>query len=289
MKTLPEITIQRSQLIGKLVLDRDTTETLGHIHQLWLDTDTHQVDAIVCKSGFLKQNLQSFKWEQVEAIGEDSVLLVLSTEMPSDKFKGTEVVVGDELWTDAGNKAGTISDYCLNSQTGEVIFYLFVSNGWHGMTGGVYALEPEAVISVGTRRVIARDKQVRNAEQFAEGLSDKLAHAAKFLREDYAKTQQDIADVKKGSQSAVAQLQTTAGQIRSTLSGIVDQVEETTQQVTAQSKKKLSDVTEHLQEAAQKVATQVKEKAGDVQTDLEKNQASNLKETNHSVDDIEND
>jgi len=36
-------------------------------------------------------------------------------------------VIGHELWTNDGNKAGTITDYCFDLKTGAVMAYLFKS------------------------------------------------------------------------------------------------------------------------------------------------------------------
>ncbi len=286
MPMLPETIIQQSQLIGRLVLNRDSAEKIGQVRQFWVDTAKHQVDAVVCESGLLGRNVQFFRWEQVEAIGEDSLLLSLSAGPSSNQPEGAEVVVGHELWTDAGNKAGTLSDYCLDPQTGAVVAYLFVSNGWQGITDGTYVLMPDAVVSVGTKRLIAQEEPVKNAEQFSEGLSGKIAQAAEFLKKDYAQTQQDLAGFREGSQSAVSQFKTTAqqvtGQMQSKLSEVTGQVQETTQQVTTQAQEKLADATGHLRGAAQSAAAQVQKKAETIQTNLAKSQTSAPQEVNRS-------
>ncbi|MEA5503537.1 PRC-barrel domain-containing protein [Halotia wernerae UHCC 0503] len=177
---------------------------IGRVSRFWLDITNHRVAAIACKSGFLGRNVQFFGWQRIEAIGKDSILLSLPTESLTVKPDSTELVVGHELWTDAGNKAGNITDYCLDPQTGAVVAYLFRSNGWQGITDGTYILLPQAVISLGAKRLIAQAEQVQNAEQFSVGLSEKMAKAAEFIKEDYAQTRRNVVTVMEGSVAIAA-------------------------------------------------------------------------------------
>lgn len=291
MTTFSETVVQQSKLIGRLILNRYTAEEMGRVNQFWLDTSNHRVVAMSCKSGFLGRNIQFFRWEQIEAIGKDSILLSILTEPLIAKPDSTDLVVGHELWTDAGNKAGSITDYCLDPKTGVVVAYLFVSNGWQGLTDGTYLLLPQAVMSLGAKRLIAQAEQVQNAEQFSAGLSDKMAQAAEFLKEDYAQTRRDIAAVVESSQTTASQLQETtqqvAGQTQIKLTEVGGKVQQTTQQIAAQAQTKLTDVTGQLQDTAQTMAAQVKQKAATIQTQLETNRAStteeNLPEVSSSV------
>lgn len=280
MTTFSETVIQQSKLIGRLILNRDNAEEMGRVNQFWLDISKHRVAAMSCKSGFLGRNVQFFRWEQIEAIGKDSILLSILTEPLTVKPDSADLVVGHELWTDAGNKAGSITDYCLDPQTGVVVAYLFVSNGWQGITDGTYLLLPQAVISLGAKRLIAQAEQVQNAEQFSGGLSEKMAQAAEFLKEDYAQTRRDMAAVVEGSQTTASQLQVTTqqavGQTQTKLTEVGGKVQETTQQVAAQAQTKLTD-------AAQAIAAQVKQKAATIQTQLEANRASTTEESSSVV------
>ncbi len=242
MTTLPETAIQQSTLIGRLILNRDTAEELGHVSQIWLDTIEHRVVLIACKSGLLGRNVQFFKWEQIEAIGEDSILLSSPTETIKIEPDSGDLFIGHELFTDDGNKAGTVSDYCFDPETGIVVAYLFISNGWQGMTDGTYVLMPQDIVSLGAKRLIAKAQQVKNAEQFSGGLRGKIAQATEFLKESYAQTRRDMADVVEGGQS------------------IASQIQEKTHQVAEQTQTKLAAV-----------AGQVQEKAATIQTKLETN------------------
>jgi uncharacterized protein YrrD len=74
----PKNTLQQSSLLGRLILNHETTEEIGHVKEFWLDPTLHQVTAIVSESGLLGRTKQFLRWEQVEAIGEDSLLVSLA-------------------------------------------------------------------------------------------------------------------------------------------------------------------------------------------------------------------
>ncbi|MGD2182213.1 PRC-barrel domain-containing protein [Lusitaniella coriacea] len=248
MTTQLETPIRGGDLLNRLILDFNTTEEIGRVKQLWLDLATHQAIGLTCKSGFLGRHQRSFTWEQIETIGTDSILVKTEEGVDPEKPESWESVIGHEVWTDAGNKAGILSDYTLDPKTGTVIDYLFVSNGWRGITDGTYQFPRSAIIRMGSKRVIATDAIVQNAKQYAEGLGQKIVQAKELLKEDYAKTQQDLATAMEGTQSFAGQLQ------------------EKTQQVTGQAKEKLSEVASQLQETAQQVSTQAQEKYSEFRT-----------------------
>lgn len=286
-------TIQQSNLLGRLILNRETAEEIGHVKEFWLDATNHQVMAIVSESGFLRRKVQFLRWGQVEAIGEDSILVSLSVETSGDPPEGSELVIGHELWTDDGNKAGRITDYCFDLKTGTVVAYLFNSNGWQGITDGVYILMPEAVLSSGTKRLIAKAEQVKDAEQFSEGLKGKLAQATEVVKEDFAQTRQDMAALKERGSSTVAQVkektQQVGIQMQTKLSDIAEHAHGATQQIATQAQSTLAEASERIQHTAHDVAKQVQKKAETVQTKLEKSSVSGMEKTEHleanSVDD----
>ncbi|WP_204140404.1 PRC-barrel domain-containing protein [Halomicronema sp. CCY15110] len=294
LTTFPKTTLQQSSLLGRLILNHETTEEIGHVKEFWLDTTIHQVMAVVSESGLLGRTKQFLRWEQVEAIGEDSLLVSLTLEASEETPQGSELVIGHELWTDDGNKAGTITDYCLDLQTGAVVAYLFHSNGWQGLTDGVYVLLPEAVLSTGTKRLIAKADQVKAAEQFSAGLKDKLNQVTEYLKKDLARTRQDITALKESGQSTAAQVkektQQATAHVQTTVSDIAEQAHGVTQQVVDRAQSTLTDAGDRIQHTAHDVATQVQEKTKTAQTKSEKNSTSPTKETERSeanpLDDI---
>lgn len=269
--TILETAAQQSQLLGRLVLNRETTEEMGRVHQFWLDSSQHCVVAFTAKSGLLGRHVQWFKWEQVTAIGEDSLLLVPIAESLTQPPVSSDLVVGHELWTDAGNKVGTVKDYFLDTITGAVVAYLFISNGWQGITDGMYLLSPKAIVSIGVKRVIAQAQAIQTAEQYSGGLSEKWNQTIEFLREDYAQTKRDVQIMVAGSQAVTAQLQEETQQVASTTqTKLVELTEQLQgQELVAQTQTKMGTVVEQLQDTAHAMATQMQETAATLQTRLE--------------------
>ena len=234
--------IKCSNLINLLVLDYNTTEEVGRVKQLWLDLKAHQVRGLTCTSGLLGRTKHSLTWEQIETIGIDSILVKMLEETEPEKPEGIlDSVAGLEVWTDAGNKAGQLTDYFVDIETGVVVDYLFVSNGWKQLADGMYRLPSQAVLSVGKKRIIVSDSMVQNAQSYGESLSEKIHQASEFFKEDYTRTKEDLASAMQGTQEFAGQLQ------------------EKTHQVSDRAKEKLSEFTERVQEKFSAIKTELQD------------------------------
>jgi uncharacterized protein YrrD len=216
--------ILQSVLRGKLVLDRQTAETVGRVEHLWLDDTMRQVVKVTCKSGLLDKHKQTFSWSQVDSIGADSMMVTLPGEQEQALPEGTEPPVGHELWTDSGNRVGTIRDYQINLETGEIVDLLFTSGGWRGLKDGIYCLKPEAIVSFGSKRVICQEVAVETAEQMTEGMEQRMHKVQEFLQKDYKRTQNHLAAASEGSQAIASQVQdkthTVAEQAKEAIAGM---------------------------------------------------------------------
>lgn len=231
MNTQQQEIVKQSEVLNRLVLNRRTTEEVGRVEQLWLNPQSHQVVGLTCKSGFLGSKKQSFAWAQIETIGADSILVNYDPEeVDLEKPESALSLIGHEVWTDAGNKAGKIVDYLFFPETGAVVNYLFTSSGWRGVLDGIYLLPPTAIASAGRKRVIVPDAIVQEPQYYAEGFNQRIAQAAEFIMEDYMKTQGDWEGIKRGAQN------------------ITEQVKDTTQKVKNIAKEKLSEVTAEEQD-----------------------------------------
>ncbi|MCG8366983.1 MAG: PRC-barrel domain-containing protein [Pseudanabaenales cyanobacterium] len=263
MAPSPPTPIRQSQLLNRLVIDYDTTEEVGWVDQLLVDVKIHQVEGIVCKSGFLGRNKRAFSWVQIETIGQDSILVKLPGGPESDKLETAQVMVGHEVWTDAGDRMGHLVDYCIHPQTGAVLAYLFAAEGLRGIAEGVYRLLPSAIISAGRKRIMAEKTALETAEQFAEGFSQKAATAFEFLKSDYAKTQQDWTAAVGGAQTIAEKLQTHR------------------QKISSQAKDKFADVANQFQKKTRHVGNQVQDKLFDLKTQFKQQQSSKSGLTSH--------
>ncbi|WP_065118136.1 PRC-barrel domain-containing protein [Nodularia spumigena] len=202
----PSQVLKQSELLKRLVLDRQTVEEVGHVSQLLLDSQAQRVLGFTCKSGWLGNKQKTFAWKQIQAIGADSVIVSHQDNQTSEITESVNPVLGSEVWTDSGNKVGKIQDLIFNVETGEVVNYMFSHNGWQGLMEGTYLLAPIMISSVGDKRVIVLEKAVQNPQKYTVGLGEKFGQAAAFIQEDLKQTKQDIESLKKTSQKAVNQI-----------------------------------------------------------------------------------
>ncbi|NER19241.1 MAG: photosystem reaction center subunit H [Symploca sp. SIO1C2] len=233
MSKQPEV-LKQTELLNRLVLDRHTAEEVGRVVSLLLDPPAHRVMGLTCKSGFLGSKKRFFTWGQIETIGIDSIMLEVSPEEAlTEKQESWDVLIGHEVWTDAGNKVGKLTDYLMNSETGNVINYLFSSNGWRGMVDGLYLLPPTAISSIGSKRIITLEALIQNSECYSEGLNQKFGQVAELLKEDYEKTLKHVETVRNLQQN------------------VAEQVKDRTKVVTDTVKEKVSEVKTQLQDNSQ--------------------------------------
>lgn len=208
-------TIRQSDLLGRLVLDRNAAEELGRVEQLWIHLPTHQVLGLTCKSGLLSGQRQTLTWHQISAIGADSILVDLHAGgpdylLPEEQDRG----LGREIWTDTGNRVGKLIDYVFNGETGKVIGYIFIASAWVGLLDGTYLFAPEAMASVGSKRLIAVDSLLRESQRYHEGIYQKVTQAGEFLQKDLEDTKRHLDIVQTGLQSAWGKGKAIADQLK---------------------------------------------------------------------------
>ncbi len=153
--------LRQGSLLGRLMLDYDTTYELGLVDGLLVDLNQGNVVALVCKGPVWQRQRPVYRWEQVVSIGGDSIVLhARGAEMAQS---AAQPMVGLEVWTDTGNCVGQIVDYRFE-RSGTVVQYLFAQPG----QSGLYGLAPEAIISAGRKRIMVPAPSVEQAEYFPD-------------------------------------------------------------------------------------------------------------------------
>jgi uncharacterized protein YrrD/gas vesicle protein len=252
--TPDDLTICHSELCNQLILDYDTLEEIGLLENLLIDIKHSQVEGLVCKAGLLGRQKQTFAWANLAKIGQDSILLKPS-QPPSEAITATltaaQPIVGLEVWTDAGNRAGYITDFQFHRQTGVISLYLFsfgtttntVTEELQEFTSGLYGLLPETILSAGRKRIMVTEQAIAQAQIVAPGLKQKLsqktAQAVDFLKADANQTQQDWQNLVQNAQTWKTKLQ------------------QQTQKLSDYTQDNLPEVTQQLQEKSQQVRDQV--------------------------------
>lgn len=196
-------TIKRSQLINRLVLERNTVADLGRVEQLWINPQSHQVVALTCKSGLIRGQKQVFTWDDITQIGEDAVLVNSGISDESKNRTQPEQAIhamNHEVWTDGGKKIGTIVDYIFELKTGFINSYLYTYQGLRRMLEGVYIVPATAVSSVGNKRLIVLEAAIEPPQQYSEGFGKKMGQAAEFFQDDFDKTREHLEELKRNAQ-----------------------------------------------------------------------------------------
>lgn len=254
MATQPEI-IRQSEMLNQLVLQRNTMEELGRIEVMWAYLPSHRVLGFVCKSGFMGVNKAAFKLSQIVAFGENGILTHSQPEeTTAEKVNKLESIINCEVWSDTGNKIGKVVDFLFNVRSGEITEYLFVSNGWSGITGEVYLLPPKYILNPGNKRLLVSESAIQSFKLHREGIKQKLFKVREVVREDYTQATQELRSFTQQAQSAT---QKATGRFRN----LAEQARERAQNLSQQARETVQNLGEQLKEEAQTIAEQAKERS----------------------------
>ncbi|MDK3159723.1 PRC-barrel domain-containing protein [Kamptonema cortianum] len=219
--------LRQTQLLNRLVLDLKTAEELGQVERLWIDPTLHQIVGVVCKSGLFGGKKYTFGWTQISAIG-DSVIVDRDRELDPNQPLPQESLIGHEIWTDTGNKAGGVVDYLFNPQTGEILYYMYTSSGWAGVMGSKYILAPTEITSLGSKRLIAQNAAIQNSISHRDAIQQNLIQVK--LLPDEQREQEEIAALEGDVQSFFDRGKAIADQVakraKETAEGVTEKAKE---------------------------------------------------------------
>ncbi|MEM0979047.1 MAG: hypothetical protein AAGH78_02120 [Cyanobacteria bacterium P01_H01_bin.58] len=244
--------ISQQELYHRLVIDIETAEELGRFSHFKIDVKNHQVEGFVCRSGVLGQDRQPVLWVQIDSIGKDSILVRFSDGLITERFDEALTLDKQEIWSDAGEKVGLLVDYSLDLETGAITQYLFTAPSWQGLTEGIYAFAPAAVVSAGKKRMMVRQAALEAAKQVTPGIPDRLTET---WQQDVNQTQQDLQKVVGNTQAVASQVQEQtqkiAEQAKSRFGGVLGEMKRRSRQLRSQVNDRVADVTANLQDKAQ--------------------------------------
>ncbi|MCS6813883.1 MAG: hypothetical protein NZ772_10000, partial [Cyanobacteria bacterium] len=241
--------VRYSELLNLLVLDRTSMEELGQVETLWMYPQKHRVLGLISKSGFLGSQKAAFNLGQLDTLGERSIL-VNSKPEPTDakKVKQLQSLIGSEVWTDAGSKAGEIIDCLFNLRTGVISNYLMVVSRWRGLTDGVYVLPPDRILSMGKARVLIAAGTMASLTVYTKGLKQQLTSATQAIKADYEHL---TADMRTAAEKAKATAEHTAEQLQSLTGQVKERAKSWLHQARATAQRLSHDVKERSQAIVQ--------------------------------------
>ena len=263
--------LRHSSLQDRMVLDYDTTETVGTVETLLVDIKQGRVEGLVCKIGLIGRQKEPLAWSQLESIGADSLVVRSQAGHNTERLAVAQSALGLEVWTDAGNKAGRIVDFQFSHDAGEIIWYLFAAEGIKEMGDGLYGLKPSDILSAGRKRIMVSAAAAEQAELKTDGLNQKAAQAADFVRADYSQTQQDWQSLVQGAKLFGKKVQQRAQELKDYtqehLPEITEQIQDQTQQAGNTVQKRVEEIRGRFQGA--KTASSPNPKGQETPIDLD--------------------
>jgi uncharacterized protein YrrD len=175
--------IRHSELLNRLVLERATAEEFGRVEVVWMNPEAHRVMGFISKTSLLTKKRFAFKLSQLLTIGAEGIVVnSLPVETDTEHVGVLETLIGHELWSDAGNRLGHITDCLFDLETGDITDYLFRAQGWHGYIDSVYKLPTRGIVQIGKKRVLVTERAVHLIAVYQDGLEQKAATFAEDLQ-----------------------------------------------------------------------------------------------------------
>ena len=288
--------IRQSDLMNRLVIDRDTMEEMGRVEVLWMYPPIHRVLGFVCKAGFLGKRKFAYRLAQIADLKDDNILVHSQPDATdAERVRLLESVLQYEVWSANGEtpdatpheRIGKITDCLFKRKNGKIVHYLFTSNGLSGILGDVYQLPPARILSISENRVLVAESVVPMLHLDREGIVQKLNDVREFVREEAAFEWRSLT---RRANRITAGTKERFQEITHQTQEFTQQTQERSQQFTQEAKSKVKILDEQLQEFPQDwvdrlrsksrtVAEQVKQRAQNLSQQMEEGIGTVLEQT----------
>jgi sporulation protein YlmC with PRC-barrel domain len=166
----------RSDLIGVLVVTRDTGKKLGVVSQLWVDIDQQDVVALSLRPNLLYGTPQTMLLDSICQIGD--VILVENEDVIEDLDVETySSLMNCEVVTETGDLLGKVRGYKFDIDSGKLTSLIIASLGLPQIPDQVvstYELPIEEVVSSGPDRLIVFEGSEQRLVQVTVGVLERL-------------------------------------------------------------------------------------------------------------------
>ncbi len=167
---------QRADLLGTLVVTRDSGKKLGVISQLWVDIDQQEVVAISLKPNLFYGTPQPMLLSSIRQIGD--VILVDDEDVIEDMdVEIYSSLINCEVITETGDLLGKVRGYKFDIDTGRLFSIVIASIGVPLIPDQVvstYELPIEEIISSGPDRLIVIEGSEQRLVQLSVGFMERL-------------------------------------------------------------------------------------------------------------------
>lgn len=167
---------QRSDLLGTLVVTRNTGKKLGVISQLWVDIDQQKVVALSLRPNLLYGTPQPMMLSSIRQIGD--VILVDNEDVIEDiDTESYSSLINCEVITETGELLGKVRGFKFDIDDGGVTSLIIASVGLPLIPDQVvstYELGVEEVVSSGPDRLIVFEGSEDRLVQLSVGVLERL-------------------------------------------------------------------------------------------------------------------
>jgi len=166
----------RSDLIGTLVVTRNTGKKLGVISQLWVDIDQQKVIAVSLRPNLLYGTPQPMLLDSICQIGD--VILVEDEDVIEDlDVESYSSLINCEVITETGELLGKVRGYKFDVDDGAVVSLIIASVGLPMVPDQVvstYELPIDEIVSSGPDRLIVFEGSEDRMVQLSVGVLERL-------------------------------------------------------------------------------------------------------------------
>lgn len=167
---------QRSDLLGTLVVTRDTGKKLGVVSQLWVDVDQREVVALSLRPNLLYGTPQPMLLSSIRQLGD--VILVDNEDVIEDMDVETySSLINCEVITETGELLGKVRGFKFDVDTGSLTSIVIASLGVPLIPDQVvstYEISIEEVVSSGPDRLIVFEGAEERIIQLSVGVLERL-------------------------------------------------------------------------------------------------------------------
>ncbi len=166
----------RSDLIGTMVVTRNTGKKMGVISQLWVDIDQQKVIALSLRPNLLYGTPEPMLLDSICQIGD--VILVEDEDVIEDiDVESYSSLINCEVITETGELLGKVRGYKFDVDDGSVVSLIIASVGLPMVPDQVvstYELPIDEIVSSGPDRLIVFEGSEDRMVQLSVGVLERL-------------------------------------------------------------------------------------------------------------------
>jgi len=167
---------QRSDLLGTLVVTRDTGKKLGVVSQIWVDIDQREVVALSLRPNLFYGTPQPMLLSSIRQIG-DVILVDDEDVIESLEVESYSNLINCEVITETGELLGKVRDFKFDIDAGTLSALIIASVGLPLIPDQVistYEIPVEEIVSSGPDRLIVFEGAEERMMQLTVGLLERV-------------------------------------------------------------------------------------------------------------------